>query len=275
MDFVINNYVWFMVIGVLFVFALIGYIADNMHFEKKATKIKEKNANDRNKKREKAKKEKSSVLETANLPHPELLDEIINNSDLDDFKDEPSSPMDAESNLMDLYDMPADLDSNPADSEALSMKAVDDLPKVEEEFSDVSTSVEDFNDLTDKIDNSITDNNVISDFDDLSNGISDLNGSNQDYINVGVLSDEAVDNSNLSEIADVDYTTSEEDKHQSKKSNKHKHSKATDSKDNKKKEENHITDELLEDIADIKPILDSSIKSMKPLDSEEETDFWK
>lgn len=46
MDFVINNYIIFMVIGVLLFMALIGYIADHKNFEKKPKKAKTKKKED-------------------------------------------------------------------------------------------------------------------------------------------------------------------------------------------------------------------------------------
>ena len=40
MDFIINNYIIFIIIGVILLMALIGYIADNTNFEKKPKKEK-------------------------------------------------------------------------------------------------------------------------------------------------------------------------------------------------------------------------------------------
>lgn len=70
MDFVIENYVWFLIIGVILVMALIGYIAEKTDF------VKEKEPNE--KKTKKSKKNVESVtVETKEEPQVEQSEEAI------------------------------------------------------------------------------------------------------------------------------------------------------------------------------------------------------
>ncbi len=68
MDFVINNYIIFMVVGVLLFMALIGYIADHKNFEKKPKKQKKG-------KKEKQENKVESVLETPSVEEPVMVEE--------------------------------------------------------------------------------------------------------------------------------------------------------------------------------------------------------
>lgn len=338
MDFVINNYVWFIVIGVVLVLALIGYIADNMHFEKKASKIKEKNSDERQAKKEKKRKERNNVLETADLPNPELLDEVIDNSGSDESLASEAQVSQETTGLMDLYDMPADLDSNPADESALSMSAVD-ISSSNENISDNSNteisneSVENVNlsdvdgaagdssipnmeDLYSNIDvnvpeesielndiNTTSDNLTSVIAEDVNNVSGDLDSKVSDTTNQEVVTDnvntvdierpimdqpsdnfiqnEELDNMDLPINIDVEQSSTSDINLENDSSDNFNDSMKLESNDIipsgeelNNQEENHVTDELLEDIADIKPILDSSIKSMKPLESDEKTDVW-
>ena len=66
MDFVIENYIWFLIIGVVLVMALIGYIAEKTDF------VKEKEPKE--KKQKKSKKNVEEVAEeTKEEPETELL----------------------------------------------------------------------------------------------------------------------------------------------------------------------------------------------------------
>lgn len=125
MDFIINNYVIFIIIGVILLMALIGYIADNTNFEKKPKK--EKKAK---KDKKKQKEDVVTELESTDVV-PSIPDENVETNPLDtpseldtpvetDTKDATEVSSDG---LMDAFETPSDLTSEnvePTEAEPVS-----------------------------------------------------------------------------------------------------------------------------------------------------------
>lgn len=109
MDFVINNYIIFIIIGVVLLMALIGYIADNTNFEKKPKKEK------KSKKAKETKKE--DVITELETP---TVDSNISNetselpADMNNQAETSSTEAGAIDGLMGAFDVPADLNAEPA-----------------------------------------------------------------------------------------------------------------------------------------------------------------
>ena len=125
MDFIINNYIIFIIIGVILLMALIGYIADNTNFEKKPKKEK-KAKKDKKKQKEDVVTELESTdvvtsipdenVETNPLDTPSELDTPVET----DTKDATEVSNDG---LMDAFETPSDLTSEnvePTDAEPVS-----------------------------------------------------------------------------------------------------------------------------------------------------------
>lgn len=142
MDFVINNYLIFIIIGVILLMALIGYIADNTNFEKKPKKPK------------KAKKGKQeSIMETATdpsmagtageqpveTPLENKTDEPINEDVTDSsnsLEEMPKEETPVSDNLMDAFEIPdvvssENVDSKPVDEQVLEEKPIEEVTPVE------------------------------------------------------------------------------------------------------------------------------------------------
>lgn len=109
MDFVINNYIIFIIIGVVLLMALIGYIADNTNFEKKPKKEK------KSKKAKETKKE--DVITELETP---TVDSNISNettqlpTDMNNQSETSSTEAGAIDGLMGAFDVPANLNAEPA-----------------------------------------------------------------------------------------------------------------------------------------------------------------
>lgn len=125
MDFIINNYIIFIIIGVILLMALIGYIADNTNFEKKPKKEK-KAKKDKKKQKEDVVTELESTdvvtsipdenVETNPLDTPSELDTPVET----DTKDATEVSNDG---LMDAFETPSDLTSEnvePTEAEPVS-----------------------------------------------------------------------------------------------------------------------------------------------------------
>ena len=153
MNFVIDNYVWFVVISVVLILALIGYIADNTHFEEKAKDKKKKSIDDRKKKKEELKKEENDEIENADLPDNGFFED----TDFNKVDDTTSDSVNQESNDNLSFDAPLLNDDSLPEQE---IKPVED---VKEEDHIVLK-----NDGDDKIvnDNPIT-NTILNDIDDI------------------------------------------------------------------------------------------------------------
>lgn len=135
MDFVINNYIIFIILGVIFLMALIGYIADNTNFEKKPKKEKVK----KDKKNKGKLVEETSLNNTnietpkedvANIPEPvdtnldlnltqdmsvsEKNEEGVTTEENETKEDTTNSNNDF--NMMDSFEMPSELTDKTTDS---------------------------------------------------------------------------------------------------------------------------------------------------------------
>ena len=108
MDFVINNYIIFIIIGVVLLMALIGYIADNTNFEKKPKKEK------KSKKAKETKKE--DVITELETP---TVDSNISNetselpADMNNQAETSSTEAGAIDGLMGAFDVPGDINAEP------------------------------------------------------------------------------------------------------------------------------------------------------------------
>lgn len=149
MDFIINNYIIFIIIGVILLMALIGYIADNTNFEKKPKKEK-KAKKDKKKQKEDVVTELESTdvvtsipdenVETNPLDTPSELDTPVET----DTKDATEASNDG---LMDAFETPSDLTSEnvePTEAEPVAVEEstpnVDPMPM--EEPAPVEETVE-------------------------------------------------------------------------------------------------------------------------------------
>ena len=120
MDFVINNYIIFIIIGVILLMALIGYIADNTNFEKKPKKEKVKK--DKKKKEETVEQVAVESQETAipdtnseldtldNTTVPtEELSTTTNVEQVSEISNDLNTPVKDDINMMDSFDLPSEL----------------------------------------------------------------------------------------------------------------------------------------------------------------------
>ena len=133
MDFIINNYIIFIIIGVILLMALIGYIADNTNFEKKPKKEK-KSKKDKKKQKEDVVTELESADVVPSISEENPLDMP---SDLDAPTETEGKEIADASNdgLMDAFETPNDFtsqDVEPAEAESTPDSAA---PIVEENIA--------------------------------------------------------------------------------------------------------------------------------------------
>lgn len=120
MDFVINNYIIFIIVGVILLMALIGYIADNTNFEKKPKK--EKIKKDKKKKEEfveqTAVENQETVIPDTNSDLNTLDDSLVsteeltnseNSNEMSEISNDVNMEAKDDLNMMDSFDLPSEL----------------------------------------------------------------------------------------------------------------------------------------------------------------------
>lgn len=80
MDFIIDNYIWFIVVGIIIIMAVIGYIADKTDFGRKLSIQKEERP-----KKEKKVKEKKEKIKVQPKGINELTQEVVDNNKVNDL----------------------------------------------------------------------------------------------------------------------------------------------------------------------------------------------
>lgn len=127
MDFIVDNYIWFIVGGVILIMTLIGYIADKTQFvENQKTKDREKKANQEKRKKEKKSKEqeifekeihngKNLVLEESPVDYPVEIEENTDIPPVDTSFEEQMNPIDEGLTFEDpLLETPVETAEEPA-----------------------------------------------------------------------------------------------------------------------------------------------------------------
>lgn len=130
MDFVINNYLIFIIVGVILLMALIGYIADNTNFEKKPKKAK------KDKKKKESKDEKVVEVEST-TDTLENVDHVENN-EMVESGDAISAELSGD-NLMDTFEVPEELSTGVQNEESLEKLSSEEVtPEEVSEFVEPS-----------------------------------------------------------------------------------------------------------------------------------------
>lgn len=83
MDFIVENYVWFIVIGIIILMAVIGYIADKTDFGRKGKEEDTKEKKVEKPKKEKKVKEKKEKIKVEAKGINELTQEVAENNKVD------------------------------------------------------------------------------------------------------------------------------------------------------------------------------------------------
>lgn len=83
MDFIVNNYVWFIVVGVIILMAVIGYIADKTDFGRKGKEEDTKEKKVEKPKKEKKVKETKEKIKVEAKGINELTQEVAENNKVD------------------------------------------------------------------------------------------------------------------------------------------------------------------------------------------------
>lgn len=125
MDFVINNYIIFIVVGVILLMALIGYIADNTNFEKKPKKTK------KDKKEKNVQPEVVDHVEEIPVEAPLELETI----------GEEVIPVENTEGLMNEFEIPTDLNEE-AKIEPVEVVELEQTPQLQPEENTIVSEVE-------------------------------------------------------------------------------------------------------------------------------------
>lgn len=83
MDFIVDNYVWFIVVGIIILMAVIGYIADKTDFGRKGKEEDTKEKKVEKPKKEKKVKEKKEKIKVEAKGINELTQEVAENNKVD------------------------------------------------------------------------------------------------------------------------------------------------------------------------------------------------
>ena len=83
MDFIVDNYVWFIVVGIIILMAVIGYIADKTDFGRKGKDEDTKEKKVEKTKKEKKEKEKKEKIKVEAKGINELTQEVAENNKVD------------------------------------------------------------------------------------------------------------------------------------------------------------------------------------------------
>ena len=83
MDFIVDNYVWFIVVGIIILMAVIGYIADKTDFGRKGKDVDTKEKKVEKPKKEKKVKEKKEKIKVEAKGINELTQEVAENNKVD------------------------------------------------------------------------------------------------------------------------------------------------------------------------------------------------
>lgn len=154
MDFIIENYVWFIVVFVIIVMAIIGYFADKTDFGRKIEK-KEKKQN--NTKEEKQKKQKNEKIKVEAKGINELTQNIAENN-----KDAVSTNQDENVVNIDQIKEQEKLQTMPIDNENIDQSLfapLTDTPSEEQTNDVVNSPVELKNIEPTNINNEVINNN--------------------------------------------------------------------------------------------------------------------